>query len=251
MKRFMTALTLLSLVTSTVNATAATGIVGNWHLDTEKGQTAQDSSPYGKHGRLGSTTGIDVDDPSWTMRRFDTSALNFNNSYVFIKNYKQLEAARITLEAWVKPVPNTETHELSYIVAKGLSPSNDFCGFASYALYLVDEQPVFYISDGDFYYSSPFGSPILDGQWHHLVGTYDRKNIRLYMDGVEVGTGTPSTVAINYSRFPVKDLIIGDIDGTNGPCINVGGFFTGDIDEVRIWNRALTASEVATRYQGD
>jgi hypothetical protein len=55
MKRFMTALTLLSLVTSTVNATAATGIVGNWHLDTEKGQTAQDSSPYGKHGRLGST----------------------------------------------------------------------------------------------------------------------------------------------------------------------------------------------------
>jgi len=240
----------LDMFTGVASAVSTTGIVGNWHMDEERGQSVHDSSPYANHGRLGSTRGRDGDDPSWILRRFDTSALNFDYDYVSIRNHRRLEPAKITVEAWVRPVASAPT-VLPYIVAKGLSAQNNYCAFASYALYLVGEEPVFYISDGTTYYSSPAGPDVVDGQWHHIVGTYDEQHIRIYVDGVESGSGTVSSVPINYSLFPVKKLIIGDADGTNGRCTDYNGFYSGDIDEVRIWDRALTASEVVERYQGD
>jgi hypothetical protein len=70
------------------------------------------------------------------------------------------------------------------------------------------------------------------------------------VDGEEVGTGTPATFSIDYSAFPNKDLYIGDYDG-EAACPEYQYNFSGDIDEVRIWNKALTADEIATRYHGD
>lgn len=76
------------------------------------------------------------------------------------------------------------------------------------------------------------------GQWHHFVGTYDSSiGGRVYLDGNLVGTRSTST-AITYSRsFPLN---IGRYAG--------GIYFKGDISDVKIYDRAITASEVRSLY---
>ncbi|MCA1708687.1 MAG: LamG domain-containing protein, partial [Actinobacteria bacterium] len=40
---------------------------------------------------------------------------------------------------------------------------------------------------------------IWDGHWHAVAGTYDGAAVRLYADGIEVGSGTPATATVDYS----------------------------------------------------
>ena len=77
------------------------------------------------------------------------------------------------------------------------------------------------------------------GQWYHVVGTYDGSNIKIYVDGTLEGTqaytATPGTTD--------QPLVIGRWYG------NYSGYYhDGQIDQVRIFNKALSTSEVATLY---
>src|SRR6185369_555020 len=79
--------------------------VGIWHFDANAGQLAADSSAYGNHGQLGSTMGVDANDPTWTAGKFG-SALQFNGSsqYVQVPSSASLsQTGSMTVEAWVKP----------------------------------------------------------------------------------------------------------------------------------------------------
>jgi hypothetical protein len=79
-----------------------------------------------------------------------------------------------------------------------------------------------------------------DGQWHYAVGTYDGTNLRLYIDGAQVATKTTGgAVPDNTGTQPVRI-------GANSRTLNQ--YFTGNADEVRVWNRALTAQEVSDQY---
>ncbi len=79
-----------------------------------------------------------------------------------------------------------------------------------------------------------------DGLWHHVAAVYDpsvtTNQLKLYIDGT-LNTQGNLTVSVNTSS--VTPVIIGRRnDGVN--------YFNGDIDEVRIWNTARTASEIST-----
>jgi serine/threonine protein kinase len=74
--------------------------------------------------------------------------------------------------------------------------------------------------------------------WHHLVGTYDRKQARLYVDGVMVS----SIDAVN--PVPVNDLPV--LIGKSG----WGEFFNGSLDEIYIYNRAISESKIQELYSG-
>lgn len=244
-----------------VQAAPVNKIVGNWHLDETRGQKAFDSSGYNKHGQLGASKAADSFDPVRVARRFDNAALSFSDGqFVKVPHANNLQPQKISVEAWVKP-GTAPASSLPYILAKG----QQNCSFASYALYIYnkdsDEQAPntahFYVAYADgsaegTYVESPVDSPdILDGNWHHLVGTYDQTAVRLYVDGVEVGTGTPHTAPIPYDMFTNKDLYIGDYDGDANSCDNYNGNYVGELDEVKVWSKALTAEEVVKRYLGD
>ena len=83
-----------------------------------------------------------------------------------------------------------------------------------------------------------------DGEWHHVVGVIngDEKKLMIYIDGNLSGTYTSYTNPIDYTS--VDEIYIGAFDATNVP-------FNGKIDEVRIYNKALSSSEVSTLYAGD
>ena len=83
---------------------------------------------------------------------------------------------------------------------------------------------------------------IWNDAWHLLVGTYDGANVRLYVDGAEVGPGTPATGNIAYGLAAHNDLLIG---GFNDPACFEQTNFDGYIDDPRVYGRALTAAEIA------
>ncbi len=262
MKKLTNLVGIVCLIGSCATYADPTGIVGNWHIDEEKGQKLLDSSSYAKTARLGSTTAVDIDEPVWITRRFDTAALHFDgiDDFVVVPYARNLEPAKISVETWVRS-SNPDTQRLQYIVAK----SGFSCASAAYALYTGNTGGglTFYVADqitkAKAVESPDAGIAIWDGNWHHVVGTYDKLAVRLYVDGVEIGTGTPASFAIGYKSHPSKDLYIGDYDAGK-VCIesdpNIEGTynnsnFAGDIDEVRIWNRALTPAEVSVRALGD
>ncbi len=76
--------------------------------------------------------------------------------------------------------------------------------------------------------------------WHYVVGVYNGSAIRTYIDSVERATTNTGSFAIGKSPYP---LYIG-WGGTSEPSRQ----FNGSIDEVRIWNRSLSADEVYQQY---
>lgn len=83
----------------------------------------------------------------------------------------------------------------------------------------------------------PSGAALNDGNWHMCTITYDGTTIRLYTDGTAGSTGTPTL------NTAAAHLFVGERnDGSSK--------FTGDIDEVYLWTRALSAAEVTSLYNG-
>lgn len=93
------------------------------------------------------------------------------------------------------------------------------------------------------------GPAINDGGWHHVVAVYDGTDKILYVDGVEVArdvnTHGGQALGENITRFG----FIGDgseADGFDGSRNNIG--YDGQLDELRLYEGALTADEIATQY---
>lgn len=85
--------------------------------------------------------------------------------------------------------------------------------------------------------TSIISSSITDGKWHHLVGIKNGSNISVYIDSSLIGTKS-----LNGEKITgIYDLYIGALAGSSE-------FFNGSIDELRIYNRALTAAEVTELY---
>ncbi len=139
----------------------------------------------------------------------------------------------ISVEAWVNVASvNTDGHAQTRqpIVVKGNG------GSWEWALYIYDNLRVGFSTwqcSGSGH-SEINGGSIALGEWHHVAASFDDNNFnRVYIDGILVSTGTTfSGTACNGAR-PVR---IGSRED--------GQFLNAQIDEVRIWNRALTQAEI-------
>jgi hypothetical protein len=82
-----------------------------------------------------------------------------------------------------------------------------------------------------------------DGLWHYVVVTNSGTNLVMYIDGVQVATKSTSSAVPENNGKPFR---IGANARVN-PAVN---FFTGEVDEIRVWNDDLTSSEVSAAFQG-
>ena len=88
----------------------------------------------------------------------------------------------------------------------------------------------------------------LDTNWHHLVGTYDGKTMKLFVDGVLEGE---NPMSMDMDSIPTMPIYIGARATGTSPYTGFADPFGGLIDEVGIWRRALTPEEVEALYNGN
>jgi Concanavalin A-like lectin/glucanases superfamily len=208
--------------------------VGVWPLNEGKGTAANDISGHRDNGSLEGLA-------QWTKGRFqDGVAFNGNAAAVNVPGSPVLEPTTVSVSAWVDSA--TSPGNDKYIVAKGANG----CLAASYGLYTgVNGGLQFYASSNQglsWTISPDAGQSVWNGQWHHVVGTYDGSSVRLFLDGRQVGSGTPDTAPIAYGLPTSNDLQIGNYPG----CSGLG--FSGSIDEVKVFDRALGSGEIALGY---
>jgi hypothetical protein len=234
---------LIALVMVLVLGVSASVVWGNagdfvsyWPFDEGSGSTAYDATANNNDGTINGATYTPDKAP---IPGNDYSLAFDGNDYVQVPDSATLESANVTVAAWVK---STSPGAVGYVLAKGGSG----CTAASYALYTGGSGGLyFYIFSGSSYKLSPnAGTSVWDGYWHHVAGTFDGSVVRLYVDGSEIGSGASTTIAIGYDLPTTDDFFVG---AYRGSC-NL--HFNGLIDEVRMWDRALSADEIAALAAG-
>jgi predicted ribosomally synthesized peptide with SipW-like signal peptide len=201
-------------------------IVGDWHFDENGGTTAYDNSGFENNGTINGAT--------WASGKYNPAlSLDGSNDNVVVDDSDSLKPDKVTLEAWVK---NSGTPgQYKYIAGKRYGG-----GWGSYHLYTGPSGGLkFYIGHNGGYIASPdAGTGIWDNSWHHITGTYDGSIVKLYVDGAEIpgGTGATQDIAYNTENFYI---------GSYGN----GYYFSGLVDEVRVYSQDLSASEILARYQ--
>src|SRR5687768_3576641 len=155
-----------------------------------------------------------------------------------------LRLNQFTVAAWFKTSTNFASD--AFIVNKGGVGSDSAGQNLNYGIWMASTEQIkagFETSSGaDQYVTSP--STYNDGQWHYAVVTNNGANVILYIDGVQVATkATSGTSPENTGTKPVRV-------GANSRVTPPTHFFTGEIDEVRVWNNAQSASQVSSAFGG-
>lgn len=201
-------------------------LVGHWKFDEGSGDVAGDSSGKGNDGTL-------VNDPTWVDGKFG-KALSFDGSdnYVEVLDSDSLNITdEITIESWVYVVGSSG--KIENIVYKAVSATSTE---GVYRLrYFDNTNFIGNLSIGGTYYSNNGDTTVPLNTWHHVVLTYDGSNIKLFLNGKEDTTPVAVSGTIDTNNYP---LFIGSRDGG----------FNGTIDEVRIYNRALSPEEIKAEY---
>jgi len=204
-------------------------LVGYWSFDEGKGDKAYDGSGNGNDGTL-----TNMADDDW-VDGVAGSALDFDgsNDYVEVADNGSLNiTGNITILAWIK-LDTLGSGQQQYIVGKTETE-------LTYAIFIESDDTVRCILQGlnDTY---PSGSPtaITDTNWHQVAISYDGEYIRTFLDG-KLQISDDSSGNINSST----DKIYIGIRKYSNSC-----YFNGKIDEVRIYNKALTAAEVYALYK--
>ncbi|MES2470864.1 MAG: LamG-like jellyroll fold domain-containing protein [Patescibacteria group bacterium] len=225
----------VSFIGSTTPVNPAT-FVGHWKFDEGVGTDAADSSGTGNAGTL--TNG-----PTWTTGQFD-GGLQFDGTddYVDLGNNASLEIPfPITFSVWINQSDFTVTRS---VVSTDGTPAV----YAGAELRIGADRSVIleYGNNGGLgaanRRSKVSTSMITSGAWTHVVGVVNGfSDMVVYVDGVlETGAGSYSGSAASmvYSATTAKI----------GAAVWGGSAFLGSLDDVRIYNRALTSDEVTDLY---
>ncbi len=194
-------------------------------FDEESGNIAYDQSSYGNDGTIYGATRV---------RGIIGKALSFDgvDDYVEVADSESLDITdAITIEAWAKV--NSWVNSYPRILAK----KNAYSLYFNASTHRVEMQ---------IYQSGSV--KIVEAQqdlslntWYHIVGIYDSSTgFKIYINGNEVplagDTGTTGSIDSN-----ANNVLIGQYEG-------LVRYFNGTIDEVRIYNRALSEKEIKTLY---
>ncbi|MDI6807330.1 MAG: hypothetical protein QMD14_06045 [Candidatus Aenigmarchaeota archaeon] len=210
-------------------------LIGYWMLDEGSGTTAADSSGNGNTGTLYSGTVVcsGGNCPNWVDGKFG-KALSFDgvDDYVEVPSSTSLQITDdITVAAWIKMDSDGATDQRVVLQKSG-----------SYRL-MIRHDPYRHIEvwlwlpEDDGMATLVGGNPISYDWFHHVVFTREKSTgiVKTYVDSIEQASisGKTSSIPVNTNPISIgKDW----------------NEFDGIIDEVRIYNRALSAEEIKALY---
>ena len=152
-----------------------------------------------------------------------------SNDRVVVADDPLLRPSELTLEAWVYPESGIGTNDA--VLDKSTSTlRND-----GYGLYHSSGNISFFVNNTS---SGLVSTPLAIGQWSHVVATYDGSRLRLFIDG-ELQSSKVLDESIHHSTAPLR-IGQGRSDTTT---------WTGRLDEVAIYDQALSVEQILVHYQ--
>jgi hypothetical protein len=209
------------------NSASMLGLVAQWSFDDGSGTSAQDDSGNGHSGTVSNAT--------WSTTGKYGGALAFNgtNSWVTVADAAALDLTTgMTIEAWVNPTSLTGWRSILL---------KERAGGLAYSLYATNPDlgstpPATFINLGTASDTNSSGTQALPlNTWTHLAGTYDGSQLKMYVNGAlrqTINAGGGITVSNGVLRIGGNSVY--------------GEYFAGLIDEIRLYNRALTLAEIQT-----
>lgn len=210
-------------------------LVGLWHLNA--GDASSDFEDASANNNDGIPSGFDNDENVsclWSTNCFDFDG---TDDCVSISGATTVSGAR-TIVAWVKP--NSNTGYGLPIITGGISEEGDFFGIAGtsgncavgqYELYLDHWGYTCYDSD----------IKVLTGIWNQVALIYTGSSITFYVNGVAGNTLSEQLYNYEINTYTIGGNTIGGSTTKES--------FNGSIDEVTIWNRALSTGEIKDLYR--
>ena len=202
-------------------------LVGHWKFDEGSGSIAYDSSSLGDNGTIYGA--------SWTNDCISNYCLNFDgkDDRVNVPHSPSLNFnGDFTLEAWVKPLGHW-TGGFPGVIAK-YYPTGYLLGIDNSTkkwTFLLKNESSSWVT----VYSD---SEVEFNKWIHLAVVKENGKIKMYING----TLQSKTATFDYSLNPSNRFEIGTWDNLR--------FFNGSIDEVRVYQRALSEEEIKNHVKG-
>ncbi len=185
--------------------------------------------------------------------------LVFNGKqYVMIPDSPELDLQTFTISANFKTSKDYSVNfpgSEGIILMKGYWAGPSGAGTeVNYGVWITDKNHIrggFEESDGTDHLAITTGTTYNDGKVHHVVVTYDKTAVRLYMDGVLYQKD--GKIYGKHTTNATPDIGNVNLEIARNPYHNhpQGGWFTGDIDNVRLWNIGISATEVKDLYQNN
>jgi hypothetical protein len=207
----------------------ASGLISRWKLDEATGSLA-DSAGGMNTGTISGAARVEGGFPG--ARYANPRSLRFDGDNDFVElGIRNLPAnnQRQSVAFWVNITAMPTNNRVCFSLTDG-----EMGGGSRLKIGFKDNRVAAWKGGDDDLVTAPAMTP----GWHHYVYTYDGNTHRLYLDGVQRGTGgaAPDTGAVRNARI--------------GAIYNNAENFQGQIDEVRVYNRPLTAVEVAALKDG-
>jgi len=217
------------------------GLVHHWKFDEGTGTTTVDSSG---HGNVGTLSGGGL--PDWTAGGAPIPGNTFSLTFDGVDDYVSLQdnlapvlGGTATLSCWIKTSQKGANNSFDAPGVTGVEMgggSNDiFWGFLD--------------ADGNIGLRPGSGrtvksaQPVIDNMWHNVVMTRDKtsRQIQIFVDGKLAKADDGMQMGDKSSAFSA----LGRITDSSKP------YFKGQLDDVRIWNRVLSPTEVTAVFAGN
>ncbi len=214
-----------SITANSTESGTPIGLVSYWPFNEGTGTLADDS--YG-------TNAGTVNGANW-IQGISGTALEFNGTsdYIGLPNNTSLRPANISLAAWI--YPGTLGGQLPIIALETTTGLDEGAKLA-----LNDGLIQLYIGTGIDEVQYLTGTVTQTNEWYHVAGTYNGTRTALSINGQEVDSEL-LTGDITYTI--TRDMRVGSWD------VGTPKYFDGKIDEVRVYDTALTEQEIADLYE--
>ncbi|MFE6738640.1 LamG domain-containing protein [Streptomyces tubercidicus] len=222
-----TEITTLSGATAADSGAGDSALVLRLPFDEGTGTTAQ------ARGRHNAT----ITAATWTTSGKFSNALTFgaSGSRVSVTDQESLNpSAAVSLTAWIKPSSWPASIWQGSIIAKDTWSGGD----AGYVLRGgAGGELSFALCIGGAWTELQTTATVSTGSWHHVAAVYDGSSMALYIDGVQKASKAQTGALTPSTGTPVE---VGNCPQDHSRT------FVGDIDEARVYNKALTATEITT-----
>ena len=213
-------------------ATCDTGLIAHWRLDDAAGMRA--------HDELGNHDGFLHGNPTWTTGHLGGAiALASDGDDVELEwNFAAATPGAFTVAEWVQPTAGSQFGFDRYLSSYWYAMPPDGTGVMEVDAAASGSGLRCEFRLGTSLVQATAADGVTPGTWHHVACTYDGGHLSAAIDGV-----VRDTIAITGMLVPNASYPIAFGTSTNRTAYQ--NTFTGAIDDVRIYDRALTVAELA------